>query len=315
MELSQAPIWPVATDAFIADTTRLSAEETGAYMMLLMCLWRNNGVPLDFDEKQFSRMARVSPRRWPKIWASIESFFEINDGCVTQKRLRKDWVKVQEKILTNRVNASRGGKAKALKNKEKPLANATISAEPKGPVGLPNHEPEPLTNKKRTIKKSFLPFWEMWPRKIGRLHAEGAWETATKLAESEEIMAGLKLQIEAWKAEGREAKFIPYPATWLNRGNWINDFGLTLTTPEQDTKTKAWNRGEWTNDDWREFLGKPGSAAFKRRMNDWICYRRDGSGYVPVGDLPGEPGCLVPREILTEYGLAPGGISKTTLSI
>ena len=30
--MAEAPIWPVATDAFIADTTHLDAEQTGAYM-------------------------------------------------------------------------------------------------------------------------------------------------------------------------------------------------------------------------------------------------------------------------------------------
>ena len=150
--MSQAPIWPVATDAFVADTNDLTAEETGAYLMLLMCLWRNNGKPLPLDHKKLARMARVTPRRRKPVWASIAGLFEIDGELITQKRLLKDWLRVQEKILTNRINASQGGKAKALKYKDTGLANATISAEPKGPIGLPNHKPEPepdIFNNKR----------------------------------------------------------------------------------------------------------------------------------------------------------------------
>lgn len=124
--MSQAPFWPVATDAFIADTTHLTAEQTGAYMMLLMCLWRSNGKPLPLEHKKLCRMARVGPNRWPKIWEEIQDFFIVENGMVTQNRLCKDWVTVQEKITRNRQSGSLGGKAKALKIKEMELANATI---------------------------------------------------------------------------------------------------------------------------------------------------------------------------------------------
>jgi len=127
--MSQAPFWPVATDAFIADTVHLSAEETGAYLMLLMCLWRSNGKPIPLDHKKLPRMARVRPNRWPAIWDNLEEFFHIENAMVTQKRLRKDWVTVQENITRKRESGSLGGKAKSLKTKKPPLANGTFLPE------------------------------------------------------------------------------------------------------------------------------------------------------------------------------------------
>jgi uncharacterized protein YdaU (DUF1376 family) len=147
--MSQAPFWPVATDAMIADTTHLTAEETGAYMMLLMCLWRSNGIPLPLDHKKLCRMARVRPNRWLLIWENIEEFFDIENETITQNRLRKDWVTVQEKITRNRELGSLGGKAKSLKYKKPPLANATDSLVAKSY----QPEPEPEPDSKKGISK------------------------------------------------------------------------------------------------------------------------------------------------------------------
>ena len=61
--MSKAPIMPVATDALLADTTHLSADEFGAYCLILFATWRNNGVPLADDDKRLARICRVTPRQ------------------------------------------------------------------------------------------------------------------------------------------------------------------------------------------------------------------------------------------------------------
>ena len=78
--MNESPIWPVETGTFIADSMRLTAEEVGAYALLLMHLWRGGfgQKTLPLDHKRLARMARVSPKRWKKIWTSIEDFFEID---------------------------------------------------------------------------------------------------------------------------------------------------------------------------------------------------------------------------------------------
>ncbi len=139
--MAQAPIWPVATDAFIADTTGLSAEETGAYIMLLMCLWRNNGDPLPLDHKRLSRMARVSSSRWKQVWPSIKEFFIIKDNLITQKRLQVDLEKVKAKITSNRIAGSLGGIAKSLKYKGTGLADASNPPQRKDSENVPIHKP------------------------------------------------------------------------------------------------------------------------------------------------------------------------------
>jgi len=79
--MSESPIWPVETGAFIADTVHLTCEETAAYVLLMMHLWRDGfgQKTLPLDHKRLARMARVSPKMWKKIWTAIEDFFEIDD--------------------------------------------------------------------------------------------------------------------------------------------------------------------------------------------------------------------------------------------
>ena len=123
--MSQAPFWPVATDAIIADTTHLSVDQFGAYMLLMFAQWRQNGKPLPDNNDMLSRICRVTQTRWKKVLRPIlEPFFEITDLGWSQKRVEKDFKIVIEKIQKNRERAARGGKAKARKYNETRVANA-----------------------------------------------------------------------------------------------------------------------------------------------------------------------------------------------
>ena len=89
--MSQAPYMPLFVDAYLADTTHLTAEESGAYLHLLMAMWRHGGsVPN--DDRDLARIARVSPSRWPRVKARIMPLLTLNpDGRLSQKRLTKEW--------------------------------------------------------------------------------------------------------------------------------------------------------------------------------------------------------------------------------
>lgn len=128
--MSQAPIMPMATDAMIADTTHLTAEEFGAYHFILYATWRNNGVPLPDDDRRLARVCRVTLARWRRLRAVLQDFFDLSEGSWRQKRLEKEWDYVAQRRRALRANAAKGGRAKARKERQSGLARGSAEACP-----------------------------------------------------------------------------------------------------------------------------------------------------------------------------------------
>jgi hypothetical protein len=75
-----------------------------------------------------------------------------------------------------------------------------------------------IKNKKKEDKETtnkFETFWSLYPRKIAKADALKAWAKATKTQDPERL-----IKLTRAYAEGRlpEATYIPYPASWLNKG-------------------------------------------------------------------------------------------------
>jgi uncharacterized protein YdaU (DUF1376 family) len=113
--MSQFPSLPLFTDAFIADTGHLSAQETGAYAMLLMIAWRSPGCRLPDNDDKLARWARVDRRTWLRIKPAVMEFWTLSDGSWTQKRLSKEHDKVSKHAEVARENGKHGGRPKPLK--------------------------------------------------------------------------------------------------------------------------------------------------------------------------------------------------------
>ena len=143
--MSKAPAMPMYWDAYLADTTHLTTEEHGAYMLLLAAMWRRNGSVPD-DDKDNARILGLTTAKWRKIKARFEatiSGFHSDGDTITQEKLRKTWEITQEKIDKNRANGAKGGRAAVIKNNDLAQANATNSQERKATIPEPEPEPEP----------------------------------------------------------------------------------------------------------------------------------------------------------------------------
>jgi hypothetical protein len=66
---------------------------------------------------------------------------------------------------------------------------------------------------------AFEEFWLVYPRKIGKGQARKAWERAIKTADVADVMAGV---VRFARTPGREERFTPHPATWLNGERWLD---------------------------------------------------------------------------------------------
>lgn len=82
------PLW---IDAFLRDTQHLSADEVGAYLLILMAMWSRANCDFPDDDLRLARLCRVSPRLWKsRIGPALRPFLEVTGGLLVSKRLRAE---------------------------------------------------------------------------------------------------------------------------------------------------------------------------------------------------------------------------------
>ena len=131
------PHLPLFTDAFLADTTHLNAQETGAYLMLLMIAWRSSECRLPDDDDRLARWARVDRRTWQRIKPTIMEFWTHDGGFWIQRRLSKEREIVSKRAEVARHNGQQGGRPNSLNNndRENPVGSSRVSRE-KAPIPI-----------------------------------------------------------------------------------------------------------------------------------------------------------------------------------
>jgi uncharacterized protein YdaU (DUF1376 family) len=105
---------PLYVGDYLSDTMLLSTEEHGAYLLLLMTMWKHGGVLPDHDAS-LARIVRATPERWLDLRDCLSHFFRIHDGCWRHKR-------VEEEIQTALKMKARASKAAGIRwaNNEPP---------------------------------------------------------------------------------------------------------------------------------------------------------------------------------------------------
>lgn len=91
---SHIPLFP---DSYHKDTTHLTTEEHGAYLLLLMAAWGQDDCTLPYDAKRLAALAKLPVARWNKIAPTVLEFWTIEGGRIMQKRLRHEWEYVRAK--------------------------------------------------------------------------------------------------------------------------------------------------------------------------------------------------------------------------
>ena len=185
------PFMQLYVGDYIRDTRHLTAEQHGAYLLLLMAAW-NAGGRLPNNPKKLARLAASMPSRWAKIAADVMEFFDVEGDYITNRRLTVELKKAQEKSIIRAQSGTRGGNAQALKTKEPDVANATV---------LPEHssepEPEKIDNPSgySRPKADALPVQEAFDE-------WNATATRRRLPVAKSLTASRRKQIKARLAEG-----------------------------------------------------------------------------------------------------------------
>lgn len=145
--MSKAPSMPMFWDAYLADTTHLTCEEHGAYLLMLAAMWRRNGFIPDND-KDNARILGLTIGKYRKMKGRLSEFLKFENGQITQENLQKIWKKTQEKIEKNSQNGAKGGRPKGKENKDLAKANGSNSLNPNESI------PKPEPNISKDIKKT-----------------------------------------------------------------------------------------------------------------------------------------------------------------
>jgi uncharacterized protein YdaU (DUF1376 family) len=124
---------PLYIGDYLADTSRLSTEQHGAYLLILMDYWRN-GPPLD-DDEELANITKLSTAQWKKHAAKIRALFRAEGGRLIQKRsdaerARAGLVSSKRSEAGKQGAAARWGKqapSPDAKTDGKPMANGMAS--------------------------------------------------------------------------------------------------------------------------------------------------------------------------------------------
>jgi uncharacterized protein YdaU (DUF1376 family) len=103
--MAKADIWmKLYIGDYLADTSHLTTEQHGAYLLLLMHYYRSG--PLPNDRAQLRSITKCSPIRWKKIAPIVMSFFYL-DGDNKFRNKRSD----EEMVIATELKQSRHDKA------------------------------------------------------------------------------------------------------------------------------------------------------------------------------------------------------------
>lgn len=223
---------------YLGDTQHLTTEQHGAYLLLLMAMWRNEGS-LQNDPTKLARIARVSARRWHIVSVDVMAFFDIEGETVTQKRLVREHQKALSISEKRSASGKRGAEAKSLKSNDLPSANAKQLLQ-HSQIPEPYREKKEGTNvpsKERDFDPQFEAFYAAYPRHVGKGAARRAFAGACRKTDPESLTKAARRF--AGQVVGKDPKFIPHPASWLNGERWDDDLPTQPPTRDDD-----WSRRE-----------------------------------------------------------------------
>jgi uncharacterized protein YdaU (DUF1376 family) len=208
---------------FEADTSHLTLEEDGAYNRLLRLCWMTPGCSLPDDPAWIARRMRLSAADFQRVVAPLlDEFFKRARGRVFSPRLTREWEKVDETSRRRSEAGKKGGRPKAIENKQNEQ-KAGFDFDKAGPK-QPEPEPEPLRERGKPLSSApdgFEEFWSAVPRKVAKDKAMPAYARALRKADARTLISAMRRYAQS--RIGEDPKYTAHPASWLNAGRWEDE--------------------------------------------------------------------------------------------
>lgn len=189
---------PLHIGVYLADTTHLTRDQHGAYLLLIMAYWRK-GAALPDDDGQLAAMAKASPAEWRKMKGVIGGLFIIENGRWMQKRCEEELEKARTlmaaksksgkegarrrwhsdgkpngeqdgKVIAEASGSDRQTDAPSTKNQEHlPSEESSLRSDLAGEVPSPS---KPSKSRKKQKEPENIEFPDWWPKPQWEAFAE-----------------------------------------------------------------------------------------------------------------------------------------------
>ena len=298
--MSAPPYMKLYVADYLGDTHHLGALEHGAYLLLLMGMWRAGGT-LPAADANLARLARCTTEEWSQIKDVILPFFTRSRGKLTHGRLSRELAKY-ETVSGKRSEAGKqGASKKASKNNMEAKAIASnaesncthnqnqnhIDITPptpqEGGQGDDLFGEKPIDEETSSRRK---------PKRAIPADCPTADQIEAAQAEARKAGADVDMAYQAQRfrnwALAKDARYADWSRTWVN---W--SIKAIADAPKRPSLV-ATNTAAPSADDI--------AARWDRRVAD---YRRAWTwNEVDFGPRPGREGCKAPAWILEKHGYA-----------
>ncbi len=147
-KLHWMPFYPAD---YLADTARLTPEQHGAYLLLILDYWCNGAPPL--DDAVLQRITRLDRAGWRRHKAVLLAFFQTRDGKLVHKRIEAELARAIETSERNSARARiAAGKRWGADGEGDASSNARSNA-PSMPGGMLEQCPPPSPSQSQEESK------------------------------------------------------------------------------------------------------------------------------------------------------------------
>ncbi len=301
--MSAPPYMKLYIAEYLAETTHLDVVGHGAYLLLIMAMWRAGGK-LPRDEAKLARIAQCTPDQWASVRDDVMAFFKVSGGAIRHNRVSKEIAKYDAVI----EGAKSAGKASASKRSKKNNdESANVRCEN---VEQKSNQPEPEEEYKPPVSPKGDEASSTKAIVLRQAHVEAAWAVTSKKGRARSSRADILTALQAAARRGKAPEAV------------IAGLAAYYASPEATKGGGEFAKGAHriiANDRWESFvesvtpleaiaasaLADP-NEVWRKRVKAYL----HGSGFWNTTDWeaqPGRPGCIVPAEVLREFGVEVAG--------
>jgi len=220
----KADIWmPLYIGDYLADTARLTTEQHGAYLLLLMDYWRSGRLP--DNDQVLAQICKLTPDAWSNAKAMLMPFFSIEENCWVHKR-------VEQEMAEAKVNQTKKHE-RAVKAAEARWKNATSNANAmQKQCPSPSPSPSPVVN---TIVVAKAPKSTRWAKGFAM---PDSWVEFCKKERSDiDPYKTFESFTDYWiSVAGAKGLKSDWDATWRN---WVRN-QKNLAAPKEAKMSNFW---------------------------------------------------------------------------